>query len=304
MIAEHTIEGNEDHFHYTVGVEAGGTVTRAIAYNRNGEEIASVETGFGNPHLNREEAFLNIESAIQTILSDTGIESCRGILLGVAGLDETQSREELEEQYADLPIPIVVVNDAQLAYYAKLKHEDGIIAVANIGSILFAKKDGKFIRHGGWGDRLGDEGSSFDIVKKAVQQMLKRKEEGHGPSPLDRELLASFGATNVFELVRNFYANTKDYIVSHAAVITRSREPEAIALMEDAGRTIATAIDRLARQVGFGEDLLLGSNGTVMNNGIIAQTVTESLTEAGYRVTNVRKDVDPTIGAYHYFYGQ
>ena len=69
-------------------------------------------------------------------------------------------------------------------------------------------------------------------------------------------------------------------------------------------RTIATAIDRLARQVGFGEELLLGSNGTVMNNGIIAQTVTDCLEGAGYRVTNVRKDVDPTIGAYHYFYGQ
>ena len=149
---------------------------------------------------------------------------------------------------------------------------------------------------------MGDEGSSFDIVKKAIQQIVKRWEEGHDPSPFDRELLESFGATNVFELVRNFYGSTKDYVVSHAAVIGRSREPEAIALLEDAGRTIATAIARLARQVGFGEDLLLGSNGIVMNNGIIAETITDSLAEAGYRVTTVRKDVDPTIGAYHYFY--
>ena len=166
MIAKHTIEGNEDHFHYTVGVEAGGTMTRAIAYNRNGEAIASVETGFGNPQLNREEAFLNIESAIQTILSDTGIESCRGILVGVAGLDETQSREELEEQYEDLPIPFVVVNDAQLAYYAKLKHEDGIIAVANIGSILFAKKMGS-------SSDMADGGTGW-AMKGAVLTSSKR----------------------------------------------------------------------------------------------------------------------------------
>ena len=95
---------------YIIGVDGGGTSTKAAAYDLEGQLLKETQTGFGNLLNNAEEALTNIRQSLLNLFDELGEENCQMIVLGIAGVDSGDSRCNFEDLTQFKP-EIIILND-------------------------------------------------------------------------------------------------------------------------------------------------------------------------------------------------
>jgi glucosamine kinase len=153
-----------------------------------------------------------------------------------------------------------VTNDAELAL-AGLRGEPGVALIAGTGSIaLGVDWAGCVVRVGGWGHLIGDEGSGYDIGRRALRVAL-RMADGREPrgALLDR-VLAHFGAGGHEELIERVYAEQGKSAVAGLApaVLREARGGDVVAgaIVREAADELAQAAATAARMISGVDDAL------------------------------------------------
>jgi len=102
---------------------------------------------------------------------------------------------------------LIVTTDAAIALAGATANGTGIVVIAGTGSMaLGCNGQGRMARAGGWGYVFGDEGSAFDLVRRAARAAL-RTEEGWGMATALRALLLeATGAASANDMLHLFYA--------------------------------------------------------------------------------------------------
>lgn len=127
-----------------IGVDSGGSKTRAMAVSLAGERVAYAETGGGNPSHDAAAAE-NVREAIR--LAGEGHEVVR-IVAGVAGLDRPEDESRLAEIVGST-CPARVVNDTAVAHFAAFGDGPGIVSIQGTGSNIVGKlEDGREVWSG------------------------------------------------------------------------------------------------------------------------------------------------------------
>jgi glucosamine kinase len=123
-----------------IGLDGGGTYTRALGVDLVGNVLASTQTGGANPSKNSDAA-QNLRQAVDTILRAAGSQpdALVAIVAGIAGLDapEDYAWAAQATAWADLRVQTQCVNDAVVAWAGALGLQPGIVAIAGTGSIIF-----------------------------------------------------------------------------------------------------------------------------------------------------------------------
>jgi glucosamine kinase len=72
-----------------IGIDAGGSTTRALCADLSGTALGYVETGGANPAHNAD-AKEHVQAAIRTVIAQAGrqLEDVVAVVAGIAGLDE------------------------------------------------------------------------------------------------------------------------------------------------------------------------------------------------------------------------
>lgn len=150
-----------------------------------------------------------------------------GISGGIAG----RNREKLAEFFARFGFAAAANgSDAELIAAAGLgENGDGAAAIMGTGSVVFARKDGKLHRIGGYGPLFDNGGSGYSIGRDVIRAALTAEDGTGAPTDL-RELaiekLAERGeacATAIGNLSR-FCALTKAEIADYAPLAFRAAE--------------------------------------------------------------------------------
>lgn len=134
-----------------IGIDGGGTYTRAVAARLTGEAVARVETGAASPN-KTPHAQENVRRAIRDVVAQAGrqLADVRALAAGLAGLDSPQD-QAWAERFTELPgltCPRVLVNDAVVAHSGALASRPGVIAIAGTGSIIFGvTEEGRQVRN-------------------------------------------------------------------------------------------------------------------------------------------------------------
>jgi glucosamine kinase len=111
--------------------------------------------------------------------------------VGLAGATDTTICERVA---AALPLRRVrVEDDRRAALRGALGTRDGAIAHFGTGSFYGFQAGGQVRLAGGWGARLGDEGSAFWVGRAALSATLDAVDGLIAPSTLTETLLARFG---------------------------------------------------------------------------------------------------------------
>ena len=134
-----------------VGIDAGGTTTRALVTTLDGEVLGIGQRGGGNPeHNEMAAAKRNVRGAVADALDAANRE--RGVVValtaGLAGLDDESDEVWAEEFLAidGLGCDPVAVNDAVVAHAGALGSEPGIVVIGGTGSIVLGvDADGRTI---------------------------------------------------------------------------------------------------------------------------------------------------------------
>ncbi|MFK0247962.1 N-acetylglucosamine kinase [Amycolatopsis azurea] len=181
---------------HVVGVDAGGTSTRAIAVDASGVVLGAGRAGGANPNSHPPpEAAARIASAITEALGGLDPAATAACVVGMAGvskLSDPAIAEIFETAWKDLGIsPVRTVPDAEVAYASATSAPDGSVLVAGTGSIAGRVRGRRMVSTtGGYGWLLGDEGSAYWLGREAIRSTLDVLSLGGEPGPLARAVLA------------------------------------------------------------------------------------------------------------------
>lgn len=290
---------------YVIGIDSGGTSTRAAAYSLEGELLAESKTGFGNLLINVNESLANIRQSIEDIWEKLLQEDCQLIVLGSAGVDSGNFVETIRNYFSSYQQEIVIFNDALLAHYALLKGEEGCLIIAGTGSNCVGKNDHEIARVGGWGNLLGDEGSGFSIAKKLIKNILDTYDRGESYSPLQKKFMDKTGFKSPFEIIKYVYTSTKDKVAGFSNFISEEAESgsdEAIEILENAGNELAHQTALLVNKLNLKPNPKIAVTGSVLlKNDIVYQTFEDKIKEEYKDAIFIREDISNTIGGFYYY---
>jgi N-acetylglucosamine kinase-like BadF-type ATPase len=221
---------------YIVGVDGGGTKTRAVIAKMDGVILAEHIGGPSNMQV------LGIEKTVLTILqlireccesAACDFSQLAAVGCGLAGVGRAADQQRMEQglrEYAALQHitfnRIIIVSDARIAVEGAFKGGPGIILIAGTGSIAFGKNaQGEIHRVGGWGRYLDDEGSGYFIGKSALAA-VGHYLDGFGPkTTLVEDVSSTFGLKDQAAIIDAVYKNNFD-IASIAPLVMQGAEKE------------------------------------------------------------------------------
>lgn len=170
-----------------VGVDGGGTKT-AVAVS--GADCMPVETRIyptcSYQSIGIAQSVALIKKGIEACLAAVGASfaDCAGCCIGMPCYGENAEHDgeicaRLEK--ALVPIPVLVVNDGEVAWAGSLACEEGIHVVSGTGSIAFGRgAERQFARCGGWVEFFGDEGSCYWVGRESMS-LFSKEADGRIP---------------------------------------------------------------------------------------------------------------------------
>ncbi|MBS0351168.1 MAG: hypothetical protein JSR33_08290 [Proteobacteria bacterium] len=184
---------------YFLGIDGGGTNTRALLTNEQGEVLGQACVGSANlNHYPRFQVRENLRQAfLQSMQSGIARDNLAGIFMGMSGVSTDDDRADILQiigEIAEIPsnVPIRVENDAWIGLAGGLPGRSGMVLIAGTGSACFGRsQDGRSLWCGGWGAVADDVGSAPWIGLQALQSAV-RSEDGRIGETLLRNLVFNF----------------------------------------------------------------------------------------------------------------
>jgi N-acetylglucosamine kinase-like BadF-type ATPase len=169
---------------HVVGIDAGGTATRAVLVDESGRCVGYGRAGAGNPtSAGAEVAIANHVLATTKAIGSTGI-SPDLVMLTLAGGLGRDTGPLVARALADVGIStaVHVAGDVMSAYFSATANPTGYLVLSGTGAISAHIVDGELAGLAdGIGWLLGDEGSGFMIGHRVVRAAAAEI-EGRGPS--------------------------------------------------------------------------------------------------------------------------
>ncbi|MBB6622520.1 N-acetylglucosamine kinase [Clostridium gasigenes] len=290
---------------YVIGVDGGGTKTESVAYDLEGNVLASSLTGFGNLVNDKKQALKNVISGIEELLNKLGRDGLKGLYLGLAGSEVGENAKIVRQEIkTEFEVDSVIMNDGDLALKALLKGEDGILVIAGTGSTSFGVNGKKQARCGGWGQILGDEGSAYKISIEAYKQMIHENDFGLELSKLSKNILANLGVEKVEDILGIIYSSTKDEIANVAELVSIEAEEGnevAINILKTEGIAIAKAAERIFNKLEF-DKCSIGLVGSAIKKSVILRETFETYLKENINIIEfIDVEVSPAKGAYYLY---
>ena len=167
-----------------LGVDGGGSKTRAVVADGAGEVLGEGLAGPSNPlRVGVDEAAGAIRDAVDRACAEAGVRRAEIVAaeVGLAGVKRADIRERMRAAVAELGFKTVeVVTDADIALYGATEGKPGLVIIAGTGSVCCGiNARGRRACAGGWGPVVGDEGSGSWIARRALQAVA-RATDGRG----------------------------------------------------------------------------------------------------------------------------
>ncbi|MEU8216586.1 BadF/BadG/BcrA/BcrD ATPase family protein [Micromonospora taraxaci] len=233
-----------------VGLDIGGTSTRAAALTLTGQRVGSGRAGGGNPTSHgAERAAVELLTALRAALVDLDPARVVAGTIGLAGagrlLADPAGRAAFDRAWHDagLRCPYAVHGDALVAYASGTAEPDGTVLIAGTGAITAQVHDLRLDRVAdGHGWLLGDAGSGFWLGREAVRRLLADLDSGHDPGPLTTAVLAELmGSTEIA-------ARPRDTVDATIQAVTR-RPPVELARLAPLVSTAAAEGETVATRL-------------------------------------------------------
>lgn len=290
--------------HYRIGIDSGGTHITAQAYTIKKDLIRESTAGPGNSLIDFNQTKSNIQTALNELFHELPIEKCELILAGVAGSKSAGNQKAIaafiEKTFHR---PAVVISDAELAMLKGLQGSNGILVIAGTGSIVLGQFDQASYRAGGWGHLLGDQGSAYDLVRRAFKGMLKEADQGE-IGELTNLILPIIGAENVFEALQQFNQLSRDKIAAYGKEFAKQgvSNESLQAIMKKCGDDLAQQVIAILNQVGSkANKSKIAMTGSVLaHNPIIQKSFEQTITKKYPEVTFVPLSGSNASGVLYY----
>jgi glucosamine kinase len=245
-----------------LGIDVGGTASRWVLIDTDGEKIASGTAPGATGHLFAEAPRRSFIAMIEAVAAETaGVAPLTALHAGVTGLGTpamAEARAIVASAFAIDPAAITLADDMDLAFRACFAPGEGHIVSAGTGSIgIHLTAHGEVIRVGGRGLLIDDGGSGTWIALTALDRLYRLLDE-HG-RPEGAEILAEALFTAIggaaWDDVRSFvYASDRGRIGTLSRAVADAAETGdglALRILTDASHELARLAHALIARAGI-----------------------------------------------------
>jgi len=292
--------------HHVLGVDGGGSRTRCVIASLSGHILARGSGGPSNPlTAGFDGAADAIQAAVEEASRRCGINSFIASVMGLAGTERASTIETLVARLTRLDLgELTIIGDAQVALAGATGCSPGVVVISGTGSIAYGENGrGETARAGGWGWRLGDEGSGYDIGHRALIAAL-RDRDGRGPSTLLTESIrGALGLGNLDDLVDLTYRENmgSEEVAALAGLVGEAAGEEdnvALRILESAGVELGVSASAVIGRLGLTGGFTLGLVGGVFKLGsLIRESLERSVRRTAPDCVISRPRFPPEVGA-------
>jgi N-acetylglucosamine kinase-like BadF-type ATPase len=250
----------------TLGLDIGGTSSRAVVISADGRRHGSGVAGGGNPTTHGPAALKQVATALTDALAAVDPSDVRAATLGMAGYARLNADPQLRSAFdatwaaVGLACPYRLASDVLVAYAAGTSAPDGTVVVAGTGAIA-ARVRGHELDHvaDGHGWLLGDVGSGYWLGREAVRIALADLDRERPPGPLAAAVLRTLLGTDAIATRRRDTAHALVQVINAQPPITLARlaplvlqrygadDPAAVDLVQRAAAHLADTVASVRR---------------------------------------------------------
>jgi N-acetylglucosamine kinase-like BadF-type ATPase len=180
-----------------LGIDGGGTRTRAFLVEEDGAVGAQAEAGLSNlNHASNEEVRTHLATAINGACRQAGVEpaACHSAFLGMAGVTTESARAAFRALALACGLrhaQVGVDHDIRIALAGGLGGQPGVALIVGTGSSCYGRTaEGRTWQTGGWEALISDEGSGYFLGREAIAAAA-RMADGRAPeTPLKARVFA------------------------------------------------------------------------------------------------------------------
>jgi N-acetylglucosamine kinase-like BadF-type ATPase len=215
---------------FVLGFDGGGTKTDCVLMDESGAILGRSQAGPSNPlRMGFGAAISSIRDAARQAIALAalpGDSSAAAVCAGLAGAGPPESAEKIHALLAaEFPQSNVhVCTDLDLALAAT---GDGpvIALLAGTGSFAVGRNAaGETARAGGYGSQIGDEGSAYDIGRRAVLTAMHENDRTGADTLLGQRLLRELGCAGWSEVKARAQAASDEIFPRLFAVVATVAE--------------------------------------------------------------------------------
>ncbi|HEX8183415.1 MAG TPA: BadF/BadG/BcrA/BcrD ATPase family protein [Blastocatellia bacterium] len=295
---------------YFLGIDGGGTKTHAIVTDGACRILGEGFSGASNPlRVGLEEAVSHIEHGVRDACAQARIklEEVTSACAAIAGVNHSihfHTMKDALDQALGLGV-LELVTDARAALEGALDGHAGIVLIAGTGSIAMGVNEaGEQARSGGWGPTISDEGSGYDIARRALKAVISSFDGRSPRTVLSERILNKLRISSAADLPGVIYNSDSESveIASLAELVTgAAHDGDDVArdILSGAGRELGELVVSVVKRLGLESKLFrVACVGSVFKSG---ELVVSPLREAVLRVAPGAEIgpplFPPTIGA-------
>ncbi len=241
-----------------IGIDGGGTKTRALLADEHGERLAEAigEGSAVRPGQVARSASV-IGDVARRVLEIGGAAEGkpRVLCVGVAGVGRKSERQALYEAVAAQQIAdeVVILTDFTVAIDDAFGDGPGVLLIAGTGSSAFGRGPaGNTARCGGWGPVIGDEGSGGWIGRRALSVIAAAADGREPETALTGAVLTATECGEASDLIRWAASATPGTLATLAPVVIHVADAgdlRANSIISMAVEELALHVRALARQL-------------------------------------------------------
>ena len=275
-----------------IGIDGGGTKTRCILFDVNGNTIDVIKGDGSNLYVYKEEGISIILNLINSILKRNKIDTVDVDAFGiaVAGISDFDQKEVLLKELDRINITnkTVLLSDVEASYKILCPNNTGLLVNVGTGIICFAKdKDIKIIREAGNGHDKGDLGSGYWLGKELFYKLILNEALVFEDEDLNQIFNITINRFKV-ETFRDLYSKIEggdDLFCQLSSMgkdtieLAESGNDVALSVIQEGTRYVSDYILRMCERLDIltSSDIIIAINGSVIKNNFYRKLLEEAL---------------------------
>ncbi len=291
-----------------LGFDGGGTKTDCVVLDFEVKTIGRGAAGPSNPlRVGFDAAFKELAAAAAQALASANLKprQIHSVCAGLAGgAQRDVVRKVTSFLLREFPDALAhVTTDGDVALEAAVGAGAGVVLLAGTGSAAFGRNAaGETARAGGFGRWIGDEGSAYEMGRRAVASVARARDEGAPSTALREGMAAALGGPTWEQLIARIAQNPDDVFPRLFPAVAAAAETEDAAAREivsSAALHLAALALTVARRLGFvDEEFALTKCGGVFGvSPLFDEILDMALAQRAPHARVSRLEVPASVGA-------
>lgn len=299
------INNNEQ---YVIGVDGGGTKTKAALANLKGKILKTEKSGSSNlENVGMKIAVQNIAKAVKRILPKKA--KIASIFIGLPAVEERPDLIiEIKKELLNCKgIPSIfkgilkIGSDQIVAFRSGTEEKEGVLIIAGTGCVVHGWKEKKEFHTSGWG-WLADEGSAFWVGQKVFRSVMKNLDKRGRKTLLTNLIFKKFKIKKIEDFIKFVYSENPIEIIPQFSIICdeASKNGDRVAknIMADAGKESALSAKTVIKNMGFqNKKFPLVLIGGMFKSKIFSDKVKKEIKKSAPKANFIIPKAEPVTGA-------